>query len=403
MKLWRKGEGDDLDPLIEAFTVGNDHLLDQRLVPYDCRASTAHAKMLCKIGVLTDEARDALCRTLEQIAALADEDKFPIEQSDEDCHTAIENHLIKELGDVGKTIHTARSRNDQVLTALRLYEKDALGELKQLLETYRTELDDVVHRQGTVPLPGYTHTQRAMPASVAMWAGSFADGAAGDVRQVDHTIEMIDQSPLGSAAGFGVPVLGIDRQMTADILGFAQVMDNPMSAQLSRGKFEAAILGVCAQIMYDLNKLASDLILFNTREFGFVELDERVCTGSSIMPQKKNPDVLELLRAKYHEVLGEEFKIKSLGGNLISGYHRDLQLTKGALFNGIDTTASCLKVVAAVLGGLRFNESTCRAAMTDELYATERAYTLVDQGVPFREAYQQVAAAYRDKGNKGNP
>ena len=390
MKLWRKGSS-ELDRRIEAFTVGDDPLLDLELVRHDCVASKAHARMLCSIGVLDAGELAALLEGLDEILALEERGEFTIREEDEDCHTAIENYLVERCGDAGKKIHTGRSRNDQVLTALRLWEKEALAGLRELLGAYGDALRSVIERQGDVALPGYTHMQKAMPTTVGTWLGAFVIAAEDDAGQLEAALALADQCPLGTAAGFGVPVLELDRERTAKELGFARVQENPIHAQHSRGKFEAVLLGVCSQILYDLNKLASDLVLYNMSEFGYVRLPETICTGSSIMPQKRNPDVLELVRAKYHVVLAKELEVKSLMGNLISGYNRDLQLTKEPLFTGLGATVACLEVIQVVLAGLEIDEEACARAMTAELFATERAYELVKQGVPFREAYRIAA------------
>jgi argininosuccinate lyase len=239
--------------------------------------------------------------------------------------------------------------------------------------------------------------QPAMPTTVRTWLGSFAAAAADDFRQLAAVQELIDQSPLGTGAGFGIPVLEIDRDQTAARLGFSKVLANPLYAQLSRGKFEGAVLGVCVQIMFDLNKLATDLLLYSMKELGFVTLAAKLTTGSSIMPQKRNPDALELVRAKYHVVCGEELKLKTITANLISGYNRDLQLTKEPIFTGLETTAQCLQVMTLIEKHIQLDEQKCRAALTDDLRATERVYNLVNQGIPFRQAYRQVAQTERQK------
>jgi argininosuccinate lyase len=390
VKLWKKQA--DLDKRIERFTVDDDYVWDQQLIAYDCIASKAHATMLHAIGVLNSEEHKSLIEGLDEIMAIDAKGEFTIVQADEDCHTAIENFLTKRCGEAGKKIHTGRSRNDQVLTALRLFEKTKLQEVRERLLAYRRSLQAIIDRWGETAMPGYTHMQRAMPTTVGMWMGCFRDAVDDNIRQLEAVATIVDQSPLGTAAGFGVPVLTLDREMTARQMGFARVLANPIYAQMSRGKCEAAILGVLGQITFDLCKLATDLILFSTKEFGFVLLPEQACTGSSIMPQKRNPDVLELLRAKYHDVLGEEIKVKSMIANLMSGYNRDMQLTKGPLMRGLATTLACLEVAVVVLDGMHLNVEALRAAMSDELYATERAYRLVQEGMPFRDAYFKVAA-----------
>ncbi|MBL6989859.1 MAG: argininosuccinate lyase [Bacteriovoracaceae bacterium] len=389
MKLWKKGY--DLNHKIEQFTVGNDPILDLELVQFDCQASSAHAKMLKSIGILSEKELEQLLGGLLEIEKLAASNNFEINVADEDCHTAIENYLVKKFGDTGKKIHTARSRNDQVLTAIRLFEKQKLTQLLELVDSFQKATQLTIKKFGSVEIPGYTHMQKAMPTDIATWLTCFIDSFEDNKLLINSVLEVVDQSPLGTAAGFGVPVLEIDRQMTADLMGFKKVQNNPIYAQLSRGKVESHILHLCSQVMYDLNKLASDLIMQSMVEFGLVTLPVEFCTGSSIMPQKRNPDVLELVRAKYHVVLGEEFKVKSLIGNLISGYNRDTQLTKDPLFTGLGTTMSSLEIMTLVIGGITVEESMCKKALTDELYATKKVYEMVKDGVPFREAYQKIA------------
>jgi len=388
MKLWDKGT--KIDTAVEQFTTGNDYVLDKKLVKYDCIASIAHAKMLGKIGVLKAPEVKKLVSGLNQIKKLGD--KFVIKPEDEDCHTAIENFLTKKYGDVGKKIHTARSRNDQVLTALRLYEKAEIVEIMSLMKT----LQQMLKQKSTDTLmPGYTHMRKAMPSTVAMWLESYISALEDSMEFLDETSEIIDKSPLGTAAGFGVPEFKLDSQMTAKEMGFEGVIDNPMYAQLSRGKVEGMLLCALSSVMLDLNRLATDIALFSMDEFTFVGLPKKLCTGSSIMPQKKNPDVLELVRAKYHVVLGEQFKVQSMTANLISGYNRDMQLTKEPVMNSIDITQMCLQIMTLIVKGLKINKTVCKKAMTKELYATEEAYKLVKKGMSFREAYKMVGQKYK--------
>ena len=391
MKLWQKKY--DVNKEVEKFTVGNDFLLDLKLVCYDCAASIAHAKMLKKIGILNDNELKSMIEGLKEIIRLNKIGKFEIRQEDEDCHTAIENYLVKKCGEIGKKINTARSRNDQVLTALRLYEKDALKEMKVLLVEFCATCNQCIGFYGTIQMPGYTHMQKAMPMTVAMWLGSFVDSMKDAMKLIDAHMSLIDQSPLGSAAGFGVPI-DVNRKMTAEELHFSKVMENPLYCQLSRGKFEADIIHLVSQIMFDLNKLATDILLFSMKEFGYIELPAEICTGSSIMPQKKNPDVLLLVRAKYHVVAAEEFKVKNIMSNLMSGYNRDVQLTKEPLFNAIEITTQSLQVMMVVIAGMAINKQKCAAAMTPELFATEEAYKLVKNGLSFRDAYKEIGKRY---------
>ena len=391
-KLWDKGV--DLDKAVEAFTVGKDPELDNVLIPYDCKASIAHARMLGEMGYLENNEVGKLVMELENIITLHREDNFTIKVSQEDCHTAIEEYLVEQLGDVGKKIHTARSRNDQVLTALRLYYKEALQEIIDLGEGWIKVLGKFGEENYDVSFPGYTHMQKAMPSSMAMWAGAYVDGMKDDLSMLKSVAKLIDQSPLGSAAGYGVPIK-IDKEMTAKEMGFDRVQNNPIYCQLSRGKFELSILHGLGQIMLTINRLASDLILYSMTEFGYISLPEEFCTGSSIMPQKKNPDVLELLRGSYHIISGYETQVKGLTANLISGYNRDIQLSKEPVMRGINLGIDCFKISAAVIEALKVNKDICDAAMTDELFETEKAYKLVEKGIPFREAYRQVADAIK--------
>jgi argininosuccinate lyase len=393
MRLWDKGE--PLDRRVLDFTVGEDHRLDLRLVKYDCMASQAHARMLQKIGILTKKETDALVRGLSEIMDLVEKGEFTISKEQEDCHTAIEEFLTAKCGEAGKKIHLGRSRNDQVLTALRLYEKKMLSGLEKTLQTFNETLARVIRKYGKIRIPGYTHMRKAMPTSVGVWLGSFSEAVVDDLTLLKTIFKIVDKSPLGTAAGFGTPVFKLDRHMTAESMGFASVQKNPMYSQFSRGKFEMSILGLLSGIMLIMNRLATDLLLFSMEEFGFVVLPDAFCTGSSIMPQKKNPDVLELIRASFAVVCGEECKVKSLVSNLMSGYNRDLQLTKGALFHAYDTTKDCIDIMILILTGIEVDEKKCRSAITDEMYATEEAYSLVKQGLPFREAYRKVAEKYK--------
>jgi len=389
MTLWDKGM--KADKAVAKFTVGNDYELDYKLVKYDCLASAAHVNMLTKIGVFKKNEQKKLVDALNEIIDLAEKGKFEIKQEDEDCHTAIEKYLVKKLGNTGKKIHTARSRNDQVLTAMRLYEKAEIEVVFSLTKKLSYALKK---KSDKTPMPGYTHMRKAMPATVGMWLGSYIAVLDDSEEFLDEVHEIIDKSPLGSAAGFGVPVFDIDNEMTAKELGFDGVINNPMYAQLSRGKVEGMLLSALSSVMLDLNRLATDLAMFSMDEFGYVSLPDKLCTGSSIMPQKKNPDVLELVRAQYHVVLGEQFKVQSMTANLMSGYNRDIQLTKKPVMNSFDITKACLNIMTHMIGGMKINKSACKKAMTKELYATEEAYKLVKKGMSFRDAYKKIGKTF---------
>jgi argininosuccinate lyase len=393
-KLWDKGY--KLDKQIESFTVGNDYEIDQELVYYDCIASKVHADMLQKADLLTAEEAGNLKQELDNIIELHSKGNFPISRAQEDCHTAIEEHLSEKLGDVGKKIHTARSRNDQVLTALRLYYKAKLSDIEDLRNELILSIGKFSDKYGGIEYPGYTHMQKAMPSSFGLWASAFVDSMEDNGRILATVGILIDQSPLGTAAGYGVP-LDIDREFSARELGFSKVQDNPIYTQHSRGKFEVFLIQVLSQFTADINKIASDLILFNMEEFAFINLPDQFCTGSSIMPQKKNPDVLELLRAKHHVVTAAQYEISGIIGNLISGYNRDLQLTKEPVIKAINIVSESLAITAHLFDQLTINKEACSQAMSEDLYATEKAYELVKSGIPFRDAYKQTAEAIRAK------
>ena len=395
-KLWSKEGGAGLDALIEEYTVGDDPILDLRLIPHDVAGSREHARMLRRIDILDDEELRCLEEGLDRILEAHAEGRFIIDREDEDCHTAIERYLVARHGDVGKKIHTGRSRNDQVLTALALWLRQATSEAVTALLGAVSAFASFAETHQDVPLPGYTHLQRAMPSSVGRWAGAYARLLQSNAPLLEAAAEMASASPLGSAAGYGTPeVLGLDRESTAAALGFASVLEPAEAAQSGRGKAEAALLFALSQVAQDLGKWAWDVCLFVTVEFGFFRLPDAFTTGSSIMPQKRNPDVLELTRGKAAVVRSALAELQAISAPLPSGYHRDLQLLKGPLFRGVDTALAMLHVAKRVMEGLEVDAERCSAAMSAELFATEEAYRLVRDGVPFREAYRQVAAKFR--------
>lgn len=391
MKLWNEY---NLNKEIEDFTVGEDYLLDQKLVKYDCLGSIAHAKMLGKIGILKKKEVQKLVEELNNIIELDKKGKFRIKREQEDCHTAIENYLTQKLGDSGKKIHTGRSRNDQVLTALRLYYREELNECRELTNKLTQTLKKFSKKYSQITFPGYTHFRKATPSSIGMWAGSFADSMEDNQKMIDMTLGLINQSPLGTGPGYGIPYLKLDRNYTAKLLGFKKVQRNPIYTQNSRGKFESTILHTLSQIMFDLNKIASDLIIFSMSEFGYFEIPREFCTGSTSMPQKRNPDALELVRAKYHTLTSYEFQIKNTISNLLSGYNRDLQLTKEPIMKGLELTKENLSIMNLIILGLKVKKENCQKALTEEIFATEKTYQLVKKGVPYREAYRKISRKY---------
>lgn len=393
-KIWKK-DNKKVNPIIERYTVGEDFELDQNLLKYDCLGSMAHAKMLAKIGVLKNSEASQLVKAIRQIIDLSQQGKFSIKIEDEDGHTAIENFLTKKLGKAGKKIHTGRSRNDQVLVATRLYTLDKLAIIKKEVKQLIKNIERKSQKNKKVKMPGYTHTQKAMPTTVGVWLSSFSDALKDDLILLAAAKKVVDQNPLGSVAGFGESTLGLNRDFTTKQLKFAKTQTNPIYCAYSRGKFENIVLQALSQVILDLGKLANDLIWFSAQEFNFFDLPDEFKTGSSVMPQKKNFDVLELIRGNTSIFLGYQFQIQAVIKNLFSGYNRDLQLTKKPYFKAINLIESALEVFILIIANLKVNKKNLESACTDELYATEEAYKLVKKGLPFRDAYIQIAKKYR--------
>lgn len=392
-KLWEKEYS--FDQLIEEYTVGQDPVLDLRLVNGDCVASIAHAVMLERIGILKPGELAALRGELVEIIRRNQAGEFAIRVDEEDCHTAIENRLVDKLGEAGKKIHTGRSRNDQVIAALRLHVRSSLLTLQgACLDLVRTLLG-FARTHAEVPMPGRTHMQIAMPSSVGLWAGAFAEELLDDLRLLDGAYELNDLCPLGSAASYGVP-LPLDRELVSELLGFRALQNNVLYVNNSRGKFEAVILDAAEQVMLTLSKLAQDLILYSMPEFGYFTLPQELSAGSSIMPQKRNPCMLELMRAKAATVGACGTQVKSIIRSLPSGYNRDFQETKEPLLRGLGLTLSSLRVADRVMGSLGVDPQALLAGFTPEIYATDRALELVAAGVPFRDAYRRVAATLNE-------
>jgi argininosuccinate lyase len=388
-KLWEKDYR--LDALLEAFTVGDDWQVDARLVEADCVASVAHAEMLASIGLLGPGEFDGLKRELLAIIDAAARGTFSIAPSDEDCHTAIENRLVAALGDAGKKIHTGRSRNDQVLVALRLWTRDYLLAFEEACLALAERLLGFAEQHADVPMAGRTHLQPAMPSSVGLWAAAHAEELIDELVLADAAFQLTDACPLGSAASYGVP-LPLDREKVADLLGFARVQNNVLYANNSRGRVEGIVLTAVEQVCLTLARMAADLILYSMPEFGWFTLPKELCSGSSIMPQKRNPDGLELVRAKAAVVGADLECIKAVTRGLPSGYNRDYQLTKAPFFRGCETGLACVRIMDLTVSRLGVNADRLAAGFTPEVFATDRALELVKQGVPFREAYRQVGA-----------
>ena len=390
-RLWDKGL--PLDERVLRYTAGEDHLLDARLVPYDVMGSIAHAEMLAETGLISTQDSVAICEGLNNLAADFAAGKWTIGLDNEDVHTALESRLTKNIGEAGARLHLGRSRNDQVLTALRLYLRDAVGSLAERVAELRTAIGRVSERQGDVQLPGFTHMQHAMPSSVSLWCGGFDEAFADAIAGLDATLRRINKNPLGSAAGYGTPGLPIDRELTTKKLDFDCTQTPVTSVQLSRGKAESTLLFEITLLLQDLGRMATDLLLFYTQEFAYISLAANVTTGSSIMPQKRNPDVLELIRASSataQACLDESLMITA---KLQSGYQRDLQRLKAPLFRAIDIAIDSIDIMAHLLDGMRFNADNIR--LDPGIYAAEAAYRLVrEEGIPFRAAYERVAERY---------
>ena len=392
-KLWQKSSTDtqsDIAKKVESFTVGNDYELDQVLVPYDVKGSKVHAKALHKAGILDNSELQKLLAGLDEVLSDWERGEFSISVQDEDMHTAIENFLIEKLGDLGKKIHTGRSRNDQVLTAVRLYEKESLEKVLNEVRICASLLIEMGEKYEKVPMPGFTHTRKAMLSSVGLWAGGFAEMLIIHMEVSMGIKSLINRSPLGTAAGFGT-TFDIDREFEAEELGFSGPIICSTTAQLSRGWVELQLVQFLSGVTAVLNRLASDVIQFSSEAQPWFDLDEVVCTGSSIMPQKKNPDLAELIRAGHSEVVGSASALQMLTANLGSGYHRDLQLSKEPVIKSISKSLQMLKVTQILVTAITPNEMNLKASCTSELFAAEAANQLVKEGMSFRDAYRKVA------------
>ncbi|MBI4085943.1 MAG: argininosuccinate lyase [Candidatus Liptonbacteria bacterium] len=387
-KLWQT-KSTKLHPLVERYTVGNDYILDTRLLPFDIQASKAHAAALVKAKILTPAEQKKLNKALNEILALHNQGKFVIKQSDEDCHTAIENYLVAKLGDLGKKIHTCRSRNDQVLVATRLYTRKKLKQVSFELIKMQNVFLKMAKKYEFLPLPGYTHTRRAMPSSIGHWAASYLEELINDHMLLETAYHLNDQNPMGAAAGFGVNI-DLDRDLTTKLLGFERVQVNSLYAVNSRGTTESYILSVLTKIMMTLGRLANEMIWFTTPEYNFFFLPPEFTTGSSIMPQKRNPDIFEIVRGNVNVIVALQTQVKDTSKNLISGYNRDTQLTKEPLIKGLGIARRSLEVCALVMSRIKPNRQTLMKSLSPEFFAVHEANRLVKEGMPFRDAYQHV-------------
>ncbi|HVC01369.1 MAG TPA: argininosuccinate lyase [Steroidobacteraceae bacterium] len=395
-RLWDKGK--PLDARVLAYTAGEDHALDDRLVGYDVEASIAHVEMLAAQGLVAAQDLAAIRGALAEIAAEHARGEWRVRLEEEDGQSAIENRLTARIGAAGGRIHAGRSRNDQVLAALRLYLRDAAQALRIGALEVAEALTALAARDGAIRLPGYSHMQQAMPSTVALWAGGFAAEIRDDAQGLAETARRAGKNPLGSAAGYGTPNLAVDREATRRRLGFLEVQEPVTAVQLSRGKAEAHLLFEITLLTQDLGRLAADLCLYYTEEFGFISLPQEFTTGSSIMPQKRNPDVFEIMRGRSAVAQAALNEVLGLTQKLGSGYHRDLQLIKPPLFRAIDSCAQTLDILPSALAGVRFRSERIRLDPSIDAAAEANAL-VVTEGIAFREAYRRVAAALSGKKN----
>lgn len=390
MKLWDKGFS--TDKKIDHFTVGNDRELDLLLAKYDVMASIAHAKMLGKVGLVTQEEAIALTNELEVIAINIEKGEFTIEDDFEDMHSKIEFLLIEKLGDTGKKIHSARSRNDQVLVAMHLYLKAELSEISSGVKSLFEVLMGLAEKHQEVLLPGYTHLQIAMPSSFGLWFSAYAESLVDDLYFVKAAKKIVDQNPLGSAAGYGSS-FPIDRTYTTEALGFETMKYNVVAAQMSRGKAEKATAFGMASIAATLSKMAMDICLYMSQNFNFISFPNELTTGSSIMPHKKNPDVFELVRGKCNKIQAIPNQLTLVINNLPSGYHRDFQLVKEIIVPAIQDMKACLEILTFSLKEIQVNKNILDDSKYDYLFSVDTLNEMVKNGMPFRDAYKQMGMA----------
>lgn len=386
-KIWNT-KGVESSYEIASFLAGEDIELDKSIFIYDIDATIAHIKGLASIGVIKKNELAKLIKSLKELRLKFLNKSFKLTEKYEDCHSAIEFYLTKELGELGKKVHTGRSRNDQVLVAMRLFAKKNLIDFKKSNKSIARVLLRMAKKHENNPMPGYTHLQRAMPSSWGLWFASYAESFIDNVDLINSTIEWIDSNPLGSAAGYGV-ALPLDRKLTTKELGFKRTQINSLYIQNSRGKYEMQIINTLKQSMLDVRKFSWDMSLFLSQEFDLLKIDKAYLTGSSIMPNKHNPDVIEILRANYSILAGQASELENLL-SLPSGYQRDLQLTKRSLISSFDISLKSLNILPKLIDSIKVNKSKSIAYIDEEMKMTDKVYALVAQGKPFRDAYNLI-------------
>lgn len=388
MKLWQKNKT-PVTENVDRFTVGEDRIWDVRLAPYDVVASKAHAQMLASVGLLTTEEAAQLIAALDTLLEQVTADDFVIEDAFEDIHSKIEFLLTERLGDVGKKIHTARSRNDQVLTAMQLFLKDELTEIKVLTKELFSTWMGLAEKYKNDLLPGYTHLQVAMPSSFGLWFSAYAEALIDDVILLNAAHTICDQNPLGSAAGYGSS-FPIDRNHTTEALAFNTLKFNAVAAQMGRGKTERITASALGALAATLGRFSMDVCLYMNQNFNFIHFPDYLTTGSSIMPHKKNPDIFELIRGKCALIQGLANDFALLGQNLPSGYHREMQLFKGKMIEGIDSIKDCLTILNSTIKEVHIRKNIMEDGIYTYAFTVDALNELVQQGVPFRDAYKQV-------------
>ena len=389
MNLWDKGIS--IDQLIEKFTVGNDREIDLKIAAYDIQASLAHAQMLVEIGLLKPEELKDIKGVFEGLKSQLNEGTFVIDTQFEDIHSKLEYELTKALGDTGKKIHTARSRNDQVLVALQLYYKDTLKSIQEKTKILFDTLIDLAETHKIALLPGYTHLQVAMPSSFGLWFSAYAESLIDDVYVLQAAQKVVDQNPLGSAAGYGSS-FPIDRAFTTKALGFETLKYNVVAAQMSRGKNERIMASSLGNLAHTIGKMATDICLYMSQNFDFIGFPESLTTGSSIMPHKKNPDVFELIRGKCNKLQSLDTEMLLITNNLPSGYHRDFQLLKENMIHGLDDLESILDIFNYTIQQIQVKKIDLNDPKYQYLFTVDSINALVMQGASFREAYQTIGA-----------
>lgn len=392
-KLWDKGY--DEDARIDAFTVGHDRELDLELAPFDILGTMAHITMLESVGLLPKADLERLLPELRSLYSLASEGKFEIEPDVEDVHSQVELLLTRALGDIGKKVHTGRSRNDQVLVDLKLFTRARIEKTVRKVESLFKTLQEASEKYKDVLIPGYTHLQVAMPSSFGLWFGAYAESLTGDMTMLKAAWDIVNRNPLGSAAGYGSSA-PLDRTLTTKLLGFDDLDYNSIYAQMTRGKMERAVAFAYSSVAETVGRLAFDGCLYSSQNFGFIKLPDALTTGSSIMPHKKNPDVFELVRAHCNKIQGAPVTIRMITGNLPSGYFRDMQILKEVFFPIFDEMDDCLDIVEYAIKGMEVRKDVMSDPKYSLAFTVEKVNDLVSEGVPFRDAYRKVAASVAD-------